>query len=221
VAPDLPALSRSLFLTGTDTNVGKTHVAERLVRSLRARGIDAVGMKPLCCGDRDDAERLHAASGGEAPLNTINPVWLRTPAAPYTASLIENRPLDLALVFESYNALRASHAVVVVEGAGGWLVPITADYFLSDLAAAMDLPVAVVAANKLGALNHTLLTVQAIEARALPCAGVILNHTTPDSGDPATTTNRAVLESLLRAPILWEVPYEPGTPGDGGVNARG
>ena len=198
-----------LFLTGTDTGVGKTHVAALLVRSLRAAGLDAVGMKPICCGERDDAEILHAAAGGVASLADVNPVWLRPPVAPYVAAMIEERSIDLALIRESFARLGARHPAIIVEGAGGWLVPITRDYFIRDLAVECGLPVAVVVANKLGALNHTLLTVAAIRAAGLRCAGVILNHVLPltDPPDPAQVTNRSVLEDLLDVPILFEIAH--------------
>ena len=94
---------------------------------------------------------------------------------------------------------------MIVEGVGGWLVPITRDYAVADLAAEMRLPVVVVAANKLGMLNHTLLTVQAIKAHGLTCAGVILNNTAGEAGDRSTTTNRSVLECLMEVPVLYEV----------------
>jgi dethiobiotin synthetase len=195
-----------LFLTGTDTNVGKTHVATLLVRALRAAGRDCVGLKPICCGGREDAEALHGAADGAISLNDINPVWLRAPAAPYTASLIENRALDLDLIRESFGRVRAAHESLIVEGAGGWLVPITRDFFVADLALEMGLPVAIVVANRLGALNHTLLTIGAIRARGVELAGLILNHPSAEQ-DLATTTNRGVLEELAGVPILFEVAH--------------
>jgi len=197
----------NLFLTGTDTDVGKTYVATLLVRALRQQGVDCVGMKPICCGDRADAEVLHAASGARATLNDVNPVWLRTPAAPYVAAMIESRAIDVASIKEKFSELRRAHQAVVVEGAGGWLVPIERDYFVSDLAADFGLPVAVVVGNRLGALNHALLTVRSIRARNLPCAGIILNHPQPPAGmdEIATATNRAMLETLADVPILFEV----------------
>jgi dethiobiotin synthetase len=196
----------NLFLTGTDTNVGKSYVASLLVRALRAEGRDCVGLKPICCGDREDATLLQAAAEGAIELNDINPVWLRTPAAPYTASLIENRAIDLALIREAFERARAQHENVIVEGAGGWLVPIARDYSIADLAAEMGLPVAIVVANRLGALNHALLTVQAVRARGLECAGIILNHPSEEE-DIATTTNRGVLEEFAGVPILFDIAY--------------
>jgi dethiobiotin synthetase len=194
----------NLFLTGTDTNVGKTYVASLLVRALRAAGRDCVGLKPICCGDRGDAEALHAASHGASPLNDINPVWLRPPAAPYTASMIENRVIDLDLIREAFGRARSAHESLIVEGAGGWLVPITRTFFVADLAVEMGLPVAIVVANRLGAINHTLLTLESVRARGLDCAGLILNRLTPED-DLAVTTNRAVLEELAGVPIVFDL----------------
>jgi dethiobiotin synthetase len=196
----------NLFLTGTDTNVGKSYVAAMLVRALRAAGRDCVGLKPICCGGREDAVLLHEAAEGAITLNEVNPVWLRAPAAPYTASLIENRAIDLDLIRESFRSARRAHECLIVEGAGGWLVPMARDYFVADLAGEFGLPVAIVVANRLGALNHALLTVAAVRARGLECAGLILNHPTPEE-DIATTTNRGILEEFAGVPILTEVAY--------------
>lgn len=196
----------NLFLTGTDTNAGKTYVTALLVRALRRAGLDAVGLKPICCGGREDAEALFAAAEGSIELNDVNPVWLRTPAAPYTASLVENRAIDLMLIREAFGRAREAHESVIVEGVGGWRVPIARDYFVGDLAAEFGLPVAVVAADRLGAINHTLLTIESIKAQGLPCAGIILNRISPEE-DIATATNRGVLEELSGVPILFEVGY--------------
>ena len=213
----MDATQTSYFLTGTDTNVGKTYVASMLVRALRAGGLDCVGMKPICCGGREDAEAIHAASDGAISLNDVNPVWLRTPVAPYTAAMIENRAIDLALVRETFARLRAAHASLIVEGGGGWLVPIARDFFISDLAAEFALPVAVVVANKLGALNHALLTIEAIRARGLECAGVIFNHATSALEDVAAITNRGMLEDILGVPILHEIAHGQRELRDGSI----
>ena len=199
----------NLFLTGTDTNVGKTYVASLLVRALRRAGLDTVGLKPICCGDRNDAEALHAAAEFALPLNDVNPVWLRTPAAPYTAGMIENRAIDLSLIRETFARVRAAHRSVVVEGAGGWLVPIAGDYFVRDLAVEMKLPVAVVVANRLGAINHTLLTIESIRASGLECAGIILNQASPPAASEqiAIATNRAIIEELARLPVLFDIAH--------------
>jgi len=212
------------FITGTDTGVGKTFATALLLRHLRRRGIDCVPFKPICCGVRTDAEILLAAAGDEAvaaglTINEINPLWLRTPAAPWTAAMIEGRPLDLALVRDTYAALRARHpGGVLVEGVGGWLVPITRELTVADLAREMNLPVIVVVKNRLGALNHTLLTVRHLQSIGLKCAGLIfnagptLNAATADAETEAGEaiachTNRAVCEDLLGVPILAELTH--------------
>jgi dethiobiotin synthetase len=195
----------NFFITGTDTGVGKTFVTALLIRALRKAGLDTVGMKPICCGDRGDAELLHAAADGAAELNDINPIWLRTPAAPYTASMIENRMIDLDAIREYFAKLRKTHRSLLVEGVGGWLVPIRRDYFVSDLAAEFGLPVVVVVPNRLGALNHALLTIRAIQSGGQQCAGLILNNTDAAEEDIAAATNRSMLEDLAGVPILFEI----------------
>ena len=194
----------NLFITGTDTDVGKTFVSSLLVRGLRRAGFDTVAMKPICCGDRDDAEMLRKAAGNSLELNDVNPVWLRTPSAPYTASVIENRNIDLDLIRETFARLRQNHRSLIVEGVGGWLVPIRRDYFVSDLAADFGLPVAVVVRNRLGALNHALLTVRSIQSSGLQCDGIIWNNMDA-TDDVAGTTNKSMLEDLLDVPILFEI----------------
>jgi dethiobiotin synthetase len=198
-----------LFVTGTDTDVGKTYCTALLLRALRREGKNAVGFKPICCGGREDAEVLHAAAEGELLLNDVNPVWLRAPAAPYAASLVESRPVDLALIRDTFRRLEKSYSSLLVEGVGGWRVPITAEYCTSDLAVEFGLPVVVVVANRLGALNHTLLTLDSIRARGLPCAGLILNHVSALGAETeiSTTTNRAILETLVEVPVLFEISH--------------
>ena len=195
---------KGCFITGTDTNVGKTHIAAMLVRAKRAAGERVAGFKPIGCGDRTDAELLAEAAG--IPVNDANPVWLRPPVAPYTAAMIEGRVIDLALIRETFVRLAAEHTMVV-EGAGGWLVPVERNFSMADLAVEFGLPVVVVVANRLGCINHALLTVRAIRADGLKCAGIILNHTVAGEADPAVITNRAVLEDVLDVPVLAEVAF--------------
>jgi dethiobiotin synthetase len=192
------------FITGTDTGVGKTYVASLLVRGLRNAGLDSVAMKPICCGDRTDAELLREASGARLTLDEINPVWLSAPAAPLVAADMEKCAVDLDLIRAAFARLRRSHRSILVEGAGGWLVPIRRDYFVADLAADFGLPVLVVVRNRLGAINHTLLTVRAIQSRGLQCAGIVLNNL-DDEPHVATKTNRAIIEDLSGVPVLFEI----------------
>jgi dethiobiotin synthetase len=191
----------SLFITGTDTGVGKTHTTVQLLRLLRASGMRCAGMKPICCGDRRDAELLLAAGSEGLTIGEINPVWLKTPVAPFAAARIEQVKIDIEPMVAALCALQDRVEHVIVERAGGWLVPIRADYFVSDLAVEMKLPVLVVALNRLGCLNHTALTVRSVGKHGLPCVGIVLNEL-PDAADVATATNADILQETMDVPLL-------------------
>ena len=191
----------SVLVTGTDTGVGKTKFTVWLLECLRERGMRCAGYKPICCGDRDDAVQLQAASSSGLTIDEVNPVWLRTPAAPLTAAQAEGRKIDLSGLHEGFVRLSPRFDFVAVEGVGGWMVPITTDYFTNDLAMDLGLPVIIVAENRLGCLNHVLLTVRAIETAGLKCAGVVLNDLAKES-DLAMTTNAEILRSCLALPVL-------------------
>lgn len=199
----------NLFLTGTDTGVGKTHTAVELLRAARAIGLRCAGMKPICCGDRNDVERLLAASSEGLTIDELNPIWLKTLAAPFSASLIEQVAVDEGLLIDALRKLEQRFDFVAVEGVGGWLVPIRRDFFVSDLAAQMKLPVLVVAQNRLGCLNHTILTVRSVLESGLVCAGVVLNETAGLT-DIATATNADILRQTLDVPILPALPSKAG-----------
>ncbi|MES2981622.1 MAG: dethiobiotin synthase [Verrucomicrobiota bacterium] len=190
----------NFFITGTDTGVGKTYITKLLVESLRAEGKYAVGFKPISCGDRDDATILAAASGN-LPLDEVNPLHFSSGVAPHVAALLENKTINPAEILASYQMISEKYDPVIVEGAGGWEVPITETYFVSDLAKDLNLPVILVAANRLGALNHILLTLAAIQAKGLKCAGIILNQL-EDEMDTPMITNKGIIESLTKVPLL-------------------
>jgi dethiobiotin synthetase len=200
LASPLHPSSMSFFITGTDTGVGKTYVTCLILETLRKLGQDAVGYKPVACGDRDDAIQLAAVSGG-LELDDVNPVYFSAPVAPYVAGMLSNHQADPALWITGFDRLAARHSKVFVEGAGGWEVPIAPNYRISDLAADLSLPVILVAANKIGALNHIILTVNAIRAKGLACAGIILNQL-EDEMDTAMITNKGVVEELAGVPLL-------------------
>jgi len=191
----------SLFITGTDTGVGKTHIAARLLHLLRASGVRCAGMKAICCGDRRDAEALLAAGSDCVTIDQVNPVWLKTPAAPIVGTLMEKVTIDIEHILAAFHALQDSVEHVIVEGTGGWLVPIRSDYFVSDLAAAMKLPVLVVAQNRLGCLNHAALTVRSVATYQLRCVGLVLNST-ETTNDIAALTNADILKCILNVPVL-------------------
>jgi len=193
-----------IFVSGTDTHIGKTYVSALILEEIRKRGVKAVGLKPVSSGSREDAERLWQASGGALELDVVNPVHYQTPVAPYTAGQIEGPPLILEDMVAQVDFARGGFDFTLVEGAGGWEVPLGKGFGIPELARGVGLPIVVVAANWLGAINHTLLTVKAIQASGLECLGVILNHLEAER-DVAAVTNRAILDELCPVPILGEV----------------
>lgn len=195
----------SYFITGTSTGVGKTRFTSLFVKAFRAKGINAVGMKPIATGDNTDADELITASDSSEPRELLNPVHLQTAASPFTASVIEGRIIDTDHILSCYRELVTRHDVVIVEGAGGWMVPIRPDYFIADLAGEMELPIIILVPNRLGAINHTLLTLENIQRRGLTCAGIVFNNHGSAPDDVSTATNRSIIETLISVPILFEL----------------
>lgn len=193
----------SWFITGTDTGVGKTWFSCLLVQGLRAEGIEIAGYKPVCCGGREDAELLAQASGGIS-LDEVNPLWLKAPVAPMVAAMLEDRAINPAAMLAAYQLFRKEHQGVVVEGVGGWRVPLAEGYDMADFATDLGLPVIVVVGNKLGALNHAIMTVEDIRASNLEVAGLVINNLQEEQ-DTAAVTNRGVIAKICDAPILAEL----------------
>ncbi len=193
-------MPETFLVTGTDTGVGKTYVTCQIVGALREAGIDAVGYKPVCCGERSDAELLVAASGHAEPIEVLNPVWYQAPVTPAVAAELESKLVSLDEIGAHAEVVAGRHEVLVMEGVGGWEVPMTRKETFADLAQALGWPVLLVAANRLGALNHTLLTERAIRDRGLELFGVVLNHLTEDH-HVAMTTNRRILDEFLTVPV--------------------
>ena len=202
-------MSKGLFITATDTDAGKTYISSLIVRALRNERIDAVGYKPICCGDRNDALEMADASGYSDPsddlLDKINPVWMKTPAAPHVASMFENRPIEKEVLLRGHQELASEHACVITEGVGGWLVPIKGmEFSVAELAGEIGHPVIVVVGNKLGALNHTLLTVEAMRSRGIEPAGLVFNNLN-DELDTATITNKGIVEDMCGVEVITDV----------------
>jgi len=202
-------MQQNLFITGTDTAVGKTHVTAALLTELRRRGISAAAFKPIACGPggRRDAEIYAAIMDHEQPLDVINPIYLRHPLAPSVAAKLERKRIDLAKILRTYQQLTADYSVVLVEGAGGLLVPIRENYFVADLAKALKLPLLIVARLGLGTINHTLLTVRQAKSHGLKIAGLVLNDTVGSRHGLAEKTNIRVLPDLCKIPLLGVNPH--------------
>jgi len=201
----------AFFITGTDTGVGKTWFTSWLVRAWQTLGYHAAALKPISTGDREDAERLQAASGNILSLDEINPVHFREPAAPLFAAQAEDRTIDFAALNQPIRTMRTRFSHLAVEGVGGWRVPLAPGYEVREWASALGFPVVVVARGTLGTLNHTLLTVDSIRAAGLPCAGVIVNAGPGESSSPNRMSpdldltrirNAALLRDLLGLPVL-------------------
>ena len=195
----------NFFITGTDTNVGKSYVTSLLTRGLRRAGFDTVAMKPVSCGEPEDSLLLQAAADNQLSLPEVTPVSYKAPLAPIEAARLEGRAFDPSEVLPTFERLHRTHRSLLVEGIGGWIVPLTKDYSSADLARAMNFPVLLVIRNKLGAINHTLLTLESISSHGLTCEGIVLNNHPDDIGDLATEGNRRLLPELSHVPVLCEI----------------
>ncbi len=197
------------FITGTDTEVGKTFVSCALLHALKAQGINAIGMKPIAAGTdanglNDDVEQLIAASPLSAPRELINPYLFAPAIAPHIAAAEEGRSIEIGHILSAFQKLREQSEAVLVEGVGGFCVPLDAQYDTADLAEQLGLPVILIVGMRLGCINHALLTEQAIAARGLKLAGWIANHIDPKMS--RFEENLAALEARIKAPLLGIVP---------------
>lgn len=207
-------MNSSLFVAGTDTGIGKTHAACTLIYALRAQGLRVCGMKPVASGcvqtvqglRNDDALALQAASSAPAPAYAeVNPVALRDPLSPHLAAARDGVTIALPPLQAAFQALQARHDAVVVEGVGGWRVPLAPGLLASALPQAWALPVVLVVGLRLGCLNHALLSAEAIAADGCRLLGWIGNCI-----DPAMTAveeNIATLRELLPAPCMGILPH--------------
>lgn len=204
-------MNRGFFVTGSDTGVGKTYVAQVLLHQLARAGYKVAGMKPVASGCRAtadglrnaDAEALRAASNVALDYADVNPYAFEEPVAPHLAAgEIEIR---LGCIQKSFARLRARADWVVVEGAGGWRVPLTAHAAISDLVKLLDLPVILVVGMRLGCINHALLSAEAISRDAVPLVGWIANEI--NSHMQRFADNIATLRDRMSVPLLGVIPY--------------
>lgn len=202
-----------IFITGTDTGVGKTVVAAGLALVLRERGIRVGVMKPVatgCVGDgkrlvSEDAVYLFEAAENEHPPLT-NPLRFRNPVAPSVASVIEKREIPIEKLLKAYRDLHRHYDFVIVEGIGGLLVPLTKEYFVANLIHEFNIPLVIVARGGLGTINHTLLTVDAAVIRGFEVRGIIFNRMPRVNFSMAEITNPKVVHDLTGIPILGTLP---------------
>lgn len=206
-----PKSLAGLFVMGTDTGVGKTLVAVALLALARRRGLHPVPFKPVetgCVGHPEDAQALVRAAGSDLPLGAVCPFPFRLAAAPSAAAAAENVRLDITELAERARAAAASGDFLVVEGAGGLLVPYTDRATTADLAAAVGLPLLVVARTALGTVNHTALTLREAGRARLDIAGLVLNRTTAEIG-PHETGNVDLIETVTGTRALGTIGFLP------------
>lgn len=206
-------LARAWFVTGTDTEIGKTHVSCALLRAAVRNGLRAVGMKPVAAGAEwiagrrinEDTAALLAAGNVDAPESLVTPYCFANPIAPHIAAQDEGVVIDFGHIRAAFEALAMRADCVLVEGAGGLLVPLGPQQDLAGLAAALELPVILVVGMRLGCINHALLTVAAIEARGLKLAGWVANRVDPQMR--RFDDNLRTLQARIDAPLLGIVPH--------------
>jgi dethiobiotin synthetase len=202
-----------LFVTGTDTGVGKTLFTCALLHAYASKGLRAVGMKPVAAGAvrengvlvNEDVAAMRAASNVAAPLELVNPYCLEPPIAPHIAAAQASVTIDAERIAASYERLAGLADRVVVEGAGGFLVPLGADVDTADLARRLALPVVIVVGMRLGCLNHALLTAAAVRVAGLRLAGWVASHVDPDM--LYADENVEALKARLDAPLIARIPY--------------
>jgi dethiobiotin synthetase len=203
------------FITGTDSGVGKTRITLAVMRTLQQQGLRVAAMKPVASGcelsadglRNEDALLLQQHASENHPYDLINPYAFAPPIAPHLAAARSGVTIDLTRIIAGYQQLAAASDGVMVEGAGGWLVPLNETQTIADLAVALGLPVILVVAIRLGCINHALLSAQAIRTSGCVLAGWIANHTMPadaQSADIVTSINQRIA-----APLLGDVSYQP------------
>lgn len=210
--PQIPAL----FITGTDTGVGKTLVTAAIAEALIQRGVRVAVLKPIATGCEprgaelfsEDAHFLARAARAPQLDASICPVRYVEPLAPAVAAERAGRPIDWAAIATAQTRLESTAEILLIEGVGGILVPLDSQHTVLDLASALRVPTIIVARAGLGTINHTLLTLQALRSRQIPIAGIILNGRSP-SPDLAERTNPSALQRWAAADILCSIPLSP------------
>ncbi|HET6725625.1 MAG TPA: dethiobiotin synthase [Gammaproteobacteria bacterium] len=206
------ANGKGFFITGTDTEIGKTVASAALIRAHNRRGIKTVGMKPVASGcettdaglRNDDAMRLIEASATDCPYEDVNPYAFSPPIAPHIAAAEAGIDIRFDRILECFGRLSARADCVVVEGVGGWTVPLNAKQSVADLAVALGLPVVLVVGMRLGCLNHALLTAESMQRAGVQCAGWVANDL--DSSMARLEQNVATLKRMMPFPMIARLP---------------
>jgi len=204
---------KSLFVTGSDTDIGKTCVTASIVKNLRDMDIDVGIMKPFASGYKknsnsisQDVEILMKYSGSHDPIDLVNPYFFEIPTSPYDASKILARKINLQKVIDAYDKLLLSHDLVIVEGIGGLMTPIIQNYFVSNLISELDIDTIIVMGSKLGTVNHAMLTYEHCKQMHLKLKGFVINQTEPN-GYELSNLKQQIME-LTNQTVYCTIPYQ-------------
>ena len=193
-------MNKGLFITGTDTGVGKTLVACGMVRLLKSWKVNVGVMKPIATGDQDDVKRLMKAAEVDDEISLVNPQFFKAALAPSVAAALERKEVDVARVYSAYWALSKKYEVMIVEGVGGVKVPLGESMYVADMIETLRLPALVVSRAGLGTLNHTLLTLDALEKEKIPVVGVLFNggkgHALAEKTNPEALQEHTTVQVL-------------------------
>ncbi len=204
---------KSYFITATDTGVGKTTITAALAASIKKSGVDVGIMKPVATGvmqktgfKSSDVSILYNAAKVTDPENEINPIFMPLPVSPYDASKILDLKFDKKIIFEQFAKLKNKHEMMLVEGIGGILTPLTRDYFVADLIKDLGLETIIVTRSTLGTLNHTMMTIKTCRDYKIPIKGILVNNY-DEKGGPAEKNSPTTIHEITGVPILGVLPF--------------
>src|SRR3990172_2372740 len=206
---------RGIFVTGTDTGVGKTVVTAGIAAALRARGINVGVMKPVHTGCTiikgklrpEDSLLLARAAASNDPEELMTPYMFRESAAPYAAAKEHNMVIDIGKITDCFNEICIRHDYVIVEGIGGVLVPLTRDFYVADLIKRLDIPALLVTRPDLGSINHTMLSIHCLKTKKTDLSGIVISNCKKGRGNFAEKTFQDSIEALSGVPVLGTLPY--------------
>ena len=204
---------KSYFITGTDTGVGKTAITAALAACIKKLGIDVGVMKPIATGIQQksdfkssDVSILCHACGVDDSEDLVNPIFMPVPSSPYDASKMLNILFNRKIIFEKFEKLKQKHKMLLVEGIGGIMTPLSRDYFVADMIKEMKLETIIVTRSTLGTLNHTMMTVNTCNDYKIPIKGIIINNY-DEKGSPAEKNSPLTIHEITKIPILGTVPF--------------
>jgi dethiobiotin synthetase len=194
-------MHKGIFVTATDTDVGKTYVSCKIAEALKGLNINVGVFKPVSTGDRNDAKALIKSSKTKDTEEKVTPIFFKNPMSPYGASLIESKTFKLKKIYSQFRYFLGKYNFTIVEGVGGVLVPLKKNFFVNDLIENFNLPVIVVAKNNLGTINHTLLTIEQLKKSNQKILGIILNSN-KNKKDISCETNAILIRKLTKLNVL-------------------